>query len=108
MQDWQGNRITINQKVLVINVIRKYHDLKSLQINKKDIPVDTLPEELTWDIEKKYVVVDNGHLVKISKEQTYMPINLLAPWLNPYSWQIIAIEGISDNQDAYLKYNRII
>jgi hypothetical protein len=108
MKDWKGNEIKPGMTILKIAVKGMFDGGKIAAFNKNGEVIaysKPLPRQYLWEVTAKCFVKPEGD-TKIESteneiEECKIGVDFLDFWFNPSYFEIIAIEGISDNKDEY-------
>ena len=109
MQDWKGNEIEVGQTVLIVNVKSMFSGSKSqftimTENGLQNVGEQTIsPESHQWNIVSEANITPPSADVVISmgEDASEIPINQIDLWLSIQPWQILCIEGVSDNCEDY-------
>jgi len=72
---------------------------------KKVFEGEPIKKSYSFDVSAKYFITEPSNNLKISMSHkpSEIPINHIDFWVSKQPWQIVCIEGISDNKDEYYK-----
>lgn len=111
MEDWKGNEIKVGQTVLVVSTGNIFEGSKPCVLMmtenglEKVFEGEPIKKSYSFDISAKYFITEPGNNLTLSygDKPSEVPINQIDFWVNRQPWQIVCIEGISDNKDEYYK-----
>ena len=116
MKDWKGNEIQVGQTVLRINFKSMFGGNKSrfgfifTDANGKQhyrMAEEFISDmEYQWTIQDRFLITEPSNVISISfssEVASKTPINISESWMSPQPWQVLAIEGISDNEEEFFK-----
>lgn len=112
IKDWKGNEVKVGDTVLIVTINNtlqggggklgiRFYDKNG---NPSEIhKVADIPLCNTWEIHQKSKILPEGDI--IGREG--VPINMAKTWLTCQPWDILCIEGVSDNEEEYFKSKNI-
>lgn len=117
MKDWKGNKIQIGQTVLKINFKDMFGGSKSRliinfygedgKIHTQHVGEDVIaPEGYQWTVSSKFLITKPSNEMTIcfsSECKSEIPINCAGMWIATQPWEVLCIEGISDNEEDFFK-----
>lgn len=113
MKDWKGNDIDVGHTIVIVRVGSMFDGATPVFISLKDDTMeigDPLPKTYVFERNERIKVTEWSRLVMLGAEPSddtvnEIPINQLDFFINVQPWEILCIEGVSDNeQDYYLNY----
>jgi len=114
MKDWKGNEIEVGQTVLTINVRRITEGSKMMimfrgandEWHKHDLGLRPEPRQYLWEIQQSAIIMEQSPHMTISfgDAPSQIPIDQMDMFCHAQPWQIIAIKGISDNEQEYYEW----
>lgn len=111
MEDWKGNKIQVGHTVIVVSTGSMFEGSKPcLMIMtengiEKVFEGEPIKKSYSFDISAKYLIThpSNNLTISMNDKPSEVPINHIDFWVCKQPWQIVCIEGISDNKDEYYK-----
>jgi len=111
MEDWKGNKIKVGHTVIVISTGSMLEGSKYCLFMRtengleKVFEGEPIKKSYSFDISAKYLITEPGNNLTISMngKLSEVPINHIDFLICKQPWQIVCIEGISDNKDEYYK-----
>ena len=111
MEDWKGNKIQVGHTVIVVSTGSIFEGSKPCLLIitenglKKVFEGEPIKKSYSFDVSAKYFITEPSNNLKISMSHkpSEIPINHIDFWVSKQPWQIVCIEGISDNKDEYYK-----
>lgn len=116
MKDWKGNEIKIGQVILRINFKDMFGGCKSrIGFSFMDANGNPHwkfgeefinPEGYQWTIQDKFLITEPSDIISIcfsSEATSKIPINMMKNWICTQPWQVLAIEGSSDNEKDFFE-----
>lgn len=112
MVDWNGNEIKVGQTIVIVSTKDMFEGAKTcLMLIDRNGNSTILKEELVkksylFNKESRYIITEpsNNMTISLNNEPSEVPINHIDFWVCKQYWQIICIEGVSDNKDKYYKH----
>ena len=111
MQDWKGNKIEVGQTVLIVNVKSMFGGCKSQFTIMTENGLQNVGGEIISPESHQWNIVSEANITPPSANATIsiftgegaseIPINQIDLWLSVQPWQILCIEGVSDNCEDY-------
>ena len=109
MEDWKGNKIQVGQTVIVVSTGSMFEGLKPCLLMmtenglEKVFESEPIKKSYSFDISAKYFITEpsNNLTISMGDKPSEVPINHIDFWISKQPWQIVCIEGISDNKDEY-------
>jgi hypothetical protein len=104
MKDWKGNEIQEGQTILKVAVKGMFDGCRTqLMIVNKPVGEEFIQErQYLWEIVTKCYVKEKGdNSATIGGEVQEIGIDFLDFFFSAQPWEIICIEGVSDNKDDY-------
>lgn len=115
MKDWKGNKIEVGQTVIKVafksmfggsasRMVLIFTDANGEQHHRKGEEFIN-PMDYKWEIEGKYIITEqrNTMLISFGNRPSEVTIDSLDFMLSTQPWQILCIEGISDNEEEFFK-----
>lgn len=110
MKDWKGNEICQGDIAVVVNTGSIFDGAVPVMTVIKDdkehiFKGEPLKKQYLWEPSSRYLITEPGNVFSISlnDKPSTIPINHVDSYLTTQPWQILCIEGKSDNQDEYYR-----
>lgn len=112
MKDWKGNTVDIGSTIIIVDIKTPFGgDRVVFPVADENGDIHLIDGGKTsnnyhWNINVKYIVTDFGNSYKTSFTDAAgsIPINLIEMMIKVQPWQILCIEGKSDNKDEYFEH----
>lgn len=102
MKDWKGNEIKVGHTIIKVAIDNMFSGSKMcLIVNGEIASTIDIEKEYLWDIVGKcHVKEDDDNEIALG-EVSEMGIKFLGFFMSVQPWEIICIEGISDNKEEF-------
>lgn len=105
MNDWKGNEIEVGHTVALIQVSTKFYESgRALErLNPEQAHVTRHPHQSgLWAVRQRYHICSGfeGSIVDDNTKVSELPISMI-DIIKPQPFEILAIEGVSDNKEEY-------
>lgn len=107
MTDWKGNIIQAGHNILIVDVQSPFSDCDMVMyspIDFKEVGRIKGKRDYIWNVSQRVKVTEPSQSIMISfnnNTASEIPVNSLEFMCSCQYWQIICIEGISDNKEEY-------
>jgi hypothetical protein len=111
MEDWKGNKIQVGHTVIVVSTGSMLEGSRPCLLMmtengmEKVFEGEPIKKSYSFDVSAKYFITEpsNNLTISMNDKPSKVPINHIGFWISKQPWQIVCIEGISDNKDEYYK-----
>jgi len=108
MKDWKGNKIQVGHTVVVVSTGSMLEGSTPFLLIRNEngyekIEGEPIKKSYSFDVSAKYLITEpsNNLTISMNDNPSEVPINHIDFWVCKQPWQIVCIEGISDDKDEY-------
>ena len=116
MKDWKGNKIKVGQTVIKVRYKTMFagnkqrfvlicYDEKGNKASQTFGEESIVPLDYFWDIKGRYIITEkrNSMTISFGESPSEVPVDNMDFILCTQPWEILCIEGLSDNKDEFFQ-----